>query len=419
MSGWKRAGAVLAGVCATAAPAAAYSVLSHEQVIDVRWSDTIEPLLRQRFPRASEEEIRRAHAYAYGGSVVPDLGYYPFGSHYFTDLLHYARSGDFVAALVEDARDVDEYAFALGALAHYCSDSSGHPAVNRSVALGFPKLRARYGDRVTYVESPVAHIRTEFGFDVVQVAKGRYTSDRYHDFIGFEVSKPALERALLDTYGLKLDDALAHPDLAVGTFRRAVSEAIPELTRIALASRRLSDVPEPATPAERRFVYVLSRADYEKEWGTSYRRPGLFGRVVAFFARLVSHLGPFRKARAQVPTRETEQLYVESMDRTLDLYRERLREAGRGKLALPNLDLDTGQPARFGEYALADRTYARLLHEHAGGGFGAASSALRRALADFYRDTSRPSETKKKHDEWLRTLAELRQLEAAPAPPPR
>ena len=78
-------------------------------------------------------------------------------------------------------------------------------------------------NEVTYADDPKAHIRTEFGFDMTQVAKNRYTSDRYHDFIGFEVSKPLLERAFLETYGLKLEDIDGDTDLAIGSFRRAVS----------------------------------------------------------------------------------------------------------------------------------------------------------------------------------------------------
>src|SRR6185295_16957789 len=191
---------------AAARDATAYSVLTHEQVVDLLWKDQISPMLRKRFPQANEEDLRKAHAYAYGGSMIQDMGYYPFGNKFFSDLLHYVRSGDFVEALLRDSSDLDEYAFALGALSHYASDNSGHPTINRVVALEFPKLKRKYGDTVTYGDDPKAHIRSEFGFDMVQVARNRYTSDRYHDMIGFEVSKPLLERAFFETYGLKLDD---------------------------------------------------------------------------------------------------------------------------------------------------------------------------------------------------------------------
>ena len=60
-----------------------------------------------------------------------------------------------------------------------------------------------------------AHLKTEFGFDVAQVAKKRYASEKYHDFIGFKVSKPLLERTFPLVYGLELKDVLANGDLAI------------------------------------------------------------------------------------------------------------------------------------------------------------------------------------------------------------
>jgi hypothetical protein len=220
--------------CAFCQPCAAYSVLTHEEIIDLLWADQITPLLLQKYPGTTPEELRAAHAYAYGGSLIQDMGYYPFGNRFFSDLTHYVRSGDFVAALLSEAGDVNEYAFALGALAHYAADITGHPTVNAAVAQEFPKLRAKYGHAITFDQDPRAHIRTEFGFDVVQVAKQRYTSDSYHDFIGFQVSKPVLERAFLKTYGIALKDVFGNLDLSIGTFRHSISGVIPEMTRVAL-----------------------------------------------------------------------------------------------------------------------------------------------------------------------------------------
>src|SRR5664280_1025681 len=211
-----------------------YSVLTHEAIIDSTWDSAIKPVLLKRFPAATADDLLAAHAYAYGGCIIQDLGYYPFGSKFFSDLTHYVRTGDFITNLIRESADLDQYAFALGALAHYSADNSGHPLVNRAVALAFPKLRAKYGGTVTYEDDPRAHIQTEFGFDMTQVAKNRYTSDQYHDRIGFQVSRPLLEQAFQETYGLRLEEVLADVDLAIGTFRRAISQVIPEMTRAAL-----------------------------------------------------------------------------------------------------------------------------------------------------------------------------------------
>lgn len=186
---------------------AGYSVLTHEAIIDQAWKDSIQPILLKRFPQATPEQLRVAHAHAYGGAIILDLGYYPFGNRFFTDAVHYVRSGDFIEALLLEAQDLNEYAFALGSVAHYVADNLGHSiGVNRAVPIMYPKLRARHGDTVTYVEDPTAHLKTEFGFDVLQLARGRYAPESHRDFIGFKVSKPVLARAFKRTYGLELKD---------------------------------------------------------------------------------------------------------------------------------------------------------------------------------------------------------------------
>ena len=201
-----------------ARPARAYSVLTHEAIIDSAWSTDIQPRLRARFPKASEEELRKAHAFAYGGCIIQDMGYYPFGSKFFSDLVHYVRSGDFVAALLARAGTLEEYAFAFGALAHYAADVNGHSlAVNRAVPIEYPKLAQKIGPVVTYADNPPAHIKTEFGFDVLQVARGRYAPQAYHNFVGFEVSKDLLEAAFHDIYGLKMDEVFLSDGLAFGS----------------------------------------------------------------------------------------------------------------------------------------------------------------------------------------------------------
>jgi hypothetical protein len=259
----------------------AYSVLTHEEIVDLLWTDEIQPLLLQRYPGPSEEQITEAHAYAYGGAVIQDLGYYPFGSREFSSLVHYVRSGDFVRELLLESQDVKEYAFALGALSHYASDIAGHPAVNQAVAIEYPKLRAKFGKSVRYAQDKTAHLKTEFGFDMVQVAKNRYASQHYHDFIGFQVSKPLLERIFPVGYGVELKDVLTHEDLAIGSYRYAVSRLIPQMTQVALQTHKKDLMRETPNFAKRKFLYRLSRSDYEKEWGKDYVKPGLGTRILS------------------------------------------------------------------------------------------------------------------------------------------
>src|SRR5256886_8018215 len=336
-----------------------YSVLTHEEIVDLLWKQKIQPLLLKRFPDATEEDLRKAHAYAYGGCVLQDMGYYPFGNKYFSDLVHYVRSGDFVAALIRDSSDLNEYAFALGALAHYASDVSGHPIINRITAIEFPSLAKKYGKEVTYANDPKAHIRTEFGFDMVQVAKNRYTSDSYHDFIGFEVSRPLLERAFFETYYLKLEDVFGDVDLAIGSYRRGVGKFIPEVTRVGLLSRHDQLVKENPNFSKKKFLYYLNRAGYERECGTVYRKPGIGTRILAFFLTIVPKVGPFRAVSFKIPTTQTEDMYIKSVDDTVENYSRLLQVAADNTLRFPNRDFDTGRETRAGEYTLTDKTYAR------------------------------------------------------------
>jgi hypothetical protein len=404
--------------CALCPPCAAYSVLTHEEIVDLLWADQITPLLLQKYPGTTPEELRAAHAYAYGGCLIQDMGYYPFGDRFFSDLTHYVRSGDFVAALLAEAGDVNEYAFALGALAHYAADITGHPTVNAAVAQEFPKLRAKYGRAVTFDQDPRAHIRTEFGFDVVQVAKQRYTSDSYHDFIGFQVSKPVLERAFLKTYGIALKDVFGNLDLSIGSFRRSISSVIPEMTRVALLLKRDELVKENPSFAKKKFLFNLKRADFEREWGTGYQKPGLGAKFLAVLFRLMPKVGPFKALKFQMPSPESETLYLQSVNATVEQYRSYLKELGAGTLVLKNTDFDTAKPTKAGEYRLTDEAYARLLGKLADAQFADVPPALRQNILDFYENPDAVIATRRKIEEWNKTLKNIQQLKSTPTETP-
>src|SRR5437660_1235326 len=242
--------------------AGAYAVLSHEAIIDAAWERHIKPLLLKKYPQATEEALSRAQAYAYGGSIIQDLGYYPHGSPFFSDLTHYVRSGDFVLALLRDAQNVYDYAFALGALSHYATDNQGHRlATNRAVPILYPKLKSRFGDFVTYEDDTLAHVKTEFGFDVLQVAKGQYAPESYHDFIGFEVSRPLLDQAFQQVYGVELISVLDDEEKALNSYRRDVSRLIPQATRIAWSLKSKEIKADEPGATHRKFLYNLSRSE--------------------------------------------------------------------------------------------------------------------------------------------------------------
>jgi len=373
----------------------AYSVLTHEAIIDSLWKDSIEKVLLKRFPRATASDLQHARAYAYGGCIMQDMGYYPLGSHFFTDLTHYVRSADFVQTMLRDARDINEYAFALGALAHYVADNTGHPlAINRSVPLLYPKVRRKFGEYVTYGDHPASHIKTEFAFDVLQAARGRYVSQAYHDFIGFEVSKPLLVRAFHETYGLELDDVFAALDASIASYRKSVSKTIPKATKVAWEIKKdeiLQNMPG-ATPES--FVF-------------NYQRPGLGTKLLAAMIRIVPKVGPLQAMAFHAPTPETEKLFLQSFDATVDQYRRLLDAERAGRLRIPDENFDLGEPTKAGTYKLADETYAELVERLAERNFEGISSELRTDILSFYKDRNAPIATKQHSKKWEKVVEAL------------
>jgi hypothetical protein len=382
-----------------------YSVLTHEAITDAAWKDYIKPLLLQRFPNLTPEQLLQAHAYVYGGAIIQDLGYYPFGSRLFSDLTHYVRSGDFVISLIAESRDQNEYAFALGALAHYAADISGHPlATNRSVPLLYPKLQKKYGSDIPYEDNPSVHARVEFGFDVDHVAEGNYAPSAYHNFIGFKVSKPLLERAFSKTYSLNLSDICGSVDMSLGSYRYAVSKVIPRMTKVAWHLKKKEIENSHPNETKQKFIYNISKSEYRDDWGDVYEKPSFFARFKALFSRVIPKVGPFSTLAFHPPTPAVEQIYMHSFNETLALYEQLLIAQRDGALQLPNKNLDTGEPTEAGAYHLTDKTYAKLLGELNGKSM---PSALRRNILDFYADLGKPIETKKNPKEWRNVLQEL------------
>src|SRR6266852_6116958 len=396
---------------AFALPTAAYSVLSHEAIIDSAWDTSIKPVLLKRFPDATPEELREAHGYAFGGAIIQDMGYYPHGSMFFSDLAHYVRSGDFVLAMLRDAKDLNEYAFALGALAHYAADNNGHwLGTNRAVPVLYPNLKKKHGDSVTYEDDPLAHVKTEFGFDVLEVAKERYAPDSYHDFIGFQVAAPLLEQAFRETYGLDLKKVLENEEKVIGSYRRDVSGLIPRATRIAWSLKKneiKNDVPG---ITRRKFLYNLSRASYERKWGKNYQRPGFWDRFLAVLYRVLPKFGPLRVLQLKTPTPETERMFEASCNATMDRYRNLLKEQGEGRLKLANNNFDVGEFTPPGKYRMNDDAHAKLLDKLAEQNFADMTPDLRAELLDFFSDPNAPYATQRKPKEWTKVEAELRQL---------
>ncbi|WP_201986713.1 zinc dependent phospholipase C family protein [Hymenobacter rubidus] len=401
-------------------PAAAYAVLTHEANIDSTWERCLVPAILKRYPDTTPAQLIDAKAYAYGGAIIQDMGYYPFGSVLFTNLTHYVRSGDFVHNLLLEARDRNDYAFALGALAHYSADLNGHSeGTNRAVPLVYPDLKAKYGDVVTYEQGKAQHGQLEFSFDVVQLASGKYHSQDYHQKIGFQVSKAPLERAFLKTYGLELGQVIVNVDLSIASFRFAVSQLIPQAARAAWHYKRKEILK--LSPGARRRDYMQRNHPraFRKEYGNDYQKPGFGARIISYFIRVLPKIGPLKPFAFKLPTPEAEKIFRASFRKVMASYCANIArqpaDTAASPLTLANADFDTGHPTRAGEYGLADETYGDWVRKLAKKKFEALSPVARQNILTFYgtqpkTPASQEEKEGTKQKETQEALAELRAL---------
>jgi hypothetical protein len=388
-------------------PLGAYSVLTHEELIDLTWADSIRPLLLKRFPDLTPEQVRDARAYAYGGCVIQDLGYYPFGKPLFSDLLHYVRTGDFIRALFRDAKSANDVAFAIGALSHYLGDTIGHPeAVNLAVGKEFPALAAKFGPNVNYAEGKHQHVRAEFAFDIDDIAKQRLAPEKYLNHIGFAVPVPLLTRAFYDTYGLDLGEVLGTHRPTLRGYRWSVRTMLP---RVAYAEALLyrkrfpPDAPSPALDQFNLQIAALSKTD---DWAAYRRHAGIGTHLLAGIVFILPKIGPLSDLALRGPTPQTQQDYVDSLMHTAGVLRRTLAAATTSD-GLPNLDLDTGDLARPGTYSLEDYTYADLLHKVTRDPSTPIPFGIKRDLLAFFADPTKAIYIEKKPRKLAQVQADL------------
>jgi len=408
--------ALLGTMTFLAADAAAYSVLTHEELIDLAWRDSIRPLLLTKFPGATEQELHEAHAYAYGGCAIQDMGYYPFGKQFFSNLTHYVRTGDFIAWLLRNARTIDEYAFAIGALSHYLGDSIGHSeAINPATAIAFPKLRKKFGPSVSYDESPHGHIRTEFAFDIDELRDRAFAPPAYLRFIGFQVPRSFLEKAFINTYGFDIHEVLGRAHPALRSYRTSARRFIPAFAEAEVVLHRKQFPPPPDDDAYNTFAEQVARTNYERRWKHAYRWPGIKAHLLAFFVLIVPKIGAASDLAIKIPTPETQELYLRSVNHTADVFRDTLRKLtdASAPIALANIDLDTGDRIKRGDYPRADETYAQLLKRLTSKPDRAIPADLKKNILEYYSGLTTVSDSQ---DEIERELDTLRSMKVTDDP---
>lgn len=396
----------------------AYSVFAHEAVVDASWEKSILPLLKQKYPKATDADIKIARSYAYGGSLIADMGYFPFGNPYFTNLVHYVRSGDFVENLLSESQNLNEYAFAIGALSHYMTDKYGHSlGTNKAVPIVYPKVGQKFGSVVTYDEDNISHKRMEFGFDVLQIARGNYLPQSYHDYIGFNVARPVLERAFMKTYGENINKVFGNLTLTISTFRWSVTSLFPSLTRTAWQIKKADIKAAHPGISARKFHYRIRRKEYYQEFGREREKPKFKERIYAFIIQILPKIGPLRSLKFKTPGPEAEKLYLRSFDTCVAHYGMALNTLQHGNhINLADIDFDTGNITAPGEYGLADQTYSFMVIKLQEERFQNLTRPLKDNILSFYEKadtTTKSNQNKKDKIDWQKTYEALQQIKVA------
>ena len=388
-------------------PTHAYSVLTHEQIIDLAWADSIQPILLGRYPNLTEAQLREARAYAYGGCVIQDLGYYPMGKPLFSDLLHYVRTGDFIRALFRDAKSPDDVAFAIGALSHYLGDTIGHAeSINLAVGTEFPALAAKYGPNVNFAEGEHQHVRAEFAFDINEIAKHRLAPEAYLNHIGFAIPVPLLTRAFYDTYGLDLAKVLGHQRPTLQGYRYSVRTLLPRVAYAETLLYRKRLPPDTPSPALNQLNWQIATLATQDQWDSYRSNAGLGTHLLAGFIFILPKVGSLSDLSLRGPTPATEQDYVNSLVHTVDVFRQMLAHASTTS-GITNLDLDTGDAIRPGTYRLCDETYANLLHQIALAPATPIPFGLKRDLLAYFNDPKKAIYLQRNPKMFARMQAEL------------
>lgn len=430
--------------------ATAYLLLTHEQLIDLTWKNSIVPLLLSHYPNLTPAQLDEARAYAYGGCVIQDIGYYPFGDASFSDLTHYVRTGDFIVSLFRNAQNADELAFAVGALSHYIGDSVGHAlATNRAVPIEFPKLGAKYGPVVNYAEGQHQHVQTEFAYDIDEIAHRRLAPLRFLRHIGLQVPIKQLALAYYQTYGLKEDfTSRRGRRFNVREYRFATRTFIPRIAYAVTLLHRRHEPPEPDTPEFAEIVAETAALNQENNWDAYRRKAGFQTYALAGLLIVLPKIGPLRLVSVKGPTTATEGDYMHSLVVSLTILRRVLQRftppganAADGHASpmpaallpmlaatspdlllrsddprhpLPNRDLDTGRVVQPGGYRLTDSTFAQLLHQLVQEPTQPIPPGIKREIQAYYADPDAPIATRKDPAKWAQVQADLKTLADMP-----
>jgi hypothetical protein len=78
-------------------------------------------------------------------------------------------------------------------------------------------------------------------------------------------------------------------------------------------------------------------------------------RILAFLLRLIPKVGPFKAVNFKIPTQQTEDMYIKSVNETVENYATCSARQTTQNLTCPTAIAIPGRETRAGEYALTTK----------------------------------------------------------------
>jgi len=255
-------------------------------------------------------------------------------------------------------------------------------------------------------------VQTEFAFDVNQLSKLRFAPSAYLRYVGLNVPNTLLRKAFFETYGLDLPDIIGTRQATLRVYRFAARRFLPNIARAEVVLHKKSfpaDVPSPELDT---LTKDLLQASADNDWERFRNPPGIGTHIFAGFIYILPKVGALKLLAIQGPQVQTEDLYIKSVNHSINSVRYTLAHFDTIQRYLPNRDLDTGFVVKPGGYRLTDETFARLLEKLAEHSERPIPAQVKHDIIAYYANPNAPIITKKTPRKWREVQDNLATLKS-------
>jgi len=115
-----------------------------------------------------------------------------------------------------------------------------------------------------------------------------------------------------------------------------------------------------------------------------YKKPGPLAHLLSIVIHLAPKVGPLRAFSFEIPGRYEEEIFIKSFDSVNTNFKNTSAELSRGTFIALNMNMDTGDETKRGDYSICDKTYDELLERLDKKGFRTGNEPLRKNILEFY-----------------------------------